>query len=70
MWPNSRLVTAERDGYFEICRSPRPNPGEGEVFAREQHQTAYGHVAYGVSAGGAGTAGAGMAAAPASGAVF
>ena len=36
MWPSSRLVTTERDGYFAICPSPRPNPGEGEVYAREQ----------------------------------
>ena len=28
MGPSSRLVTAERDGYFVICPSPRPNPGE------------------------------------------
>ncbi len=32
MWPCSRLVTAERDGYFEICLSLRPNPGLNEVY--------------------------------------
>ena len=36
MWPNSRLVTTERDGYFAICPSSRPNAGEDEVYAREQ----------------------------------
>jgi len=36
MWPGSRLFTAERDGYFAICPSTRPNPGEDEVDAREQ----------------------------------
>jgi len=32
----NQLVTAERDGYFVIRPSPRPNPGEDEVDAREQ----------------------------------
>ena len=32
MWPRSRLVTAERDGYFAICPSLRPNLGEYEVY--------------------------------------
>ena len=36
MWPSSRLVTAERDGYFAICPSPRPNPRDDEVYIREQ----------------------------------
>ena len=36
MWLGSRLVTAERDGYFTTCRSPRPNPGEDEIYARER----------------------------------
>jgi|GEM_PF-4218698 len=36
MWPSSWLVTAERDGYFAICPSTRPNPGEDEVVVREQ----------------------------------
>jgi len=36
MWPSSRLFTAERDGYFAICPSPRPNPREDEVYAQEQ----------------------------------
>jgi len=36
MWPSSRLFTAERDGYFAICQSPRPNRSEDEVYAREQ----------------------------------
>ena len=25
VWPSCRLVTAERDGYFAIFPSPRPN---------------------------------------------
>ena len=42
-----RLITAERDGYFSICPSPRPNPGENEVYAREQPlQTAFGSPAF------------------------
>jgi len=36
MWPCSRLVTAERDGYFAIGPSQRPNPREDEVYVREQ----------------------------------
>ncbi len=36
MWPSSMLVTAERDGYFPILPSPRPNAGENKVYAREQ----------------------------------
>ena len=36
MWPNSWLVTTERDGYFAVCPSMRLNPGEDEFYAREQ----------------------------------
>ena len=36
MGPSSRLVTAERDGYFAICPSTRLNLGEAEGDAREQ----------------------------------
>ena len=36
MWPDSRLVTAERDGYFSILPSPSQNLGESEVYAPEQ----------------------------------
>jgi len=36
MWPGSKLFTSERDGYFAICPSTKPNPGEDEVDAREQ----------------------------------
>ncbi len=32
MWPCSRLVTAERDGYFAIGPSLRPNLGENEFY--------------------------------------
>ena len=31
MCPDSKLVTAERDGYIAICPSLRPNPDENEV---------------------------------------
>jgi len=29
----------ERDGYFAICPSPRPNPGEDEVDASQRQDT-------------------------------
>ncbi len=32
----SQLVTAERDGYFAICPSTRPNPSEDQVDVRVQ----------------------------------
>ncbi len=34
MWPCLRLITAERDGYFAICPSLRPNLAENEVYQR------------------------------------
>ena len=45
MRPSSGLVMAERDGYFAICPSPRPNPGEDEVVVREQPPSALARIA-------------------------